>query len=130
MHRVSPDIRSFNLLKISLDKIGLYVKLVRYIEFLNTKNKSNLQDKLYTLLVFLYRSFFIMILCALQNTKRLFLRGYCTSYPKLACFVLYLKIINTLFGKIYASYSKLSKELKITTMSIMKIKVAKQFSSY
>ena len=23
------------------------------------------------------------------------LRGYCTSYPKLACFVLYLKIINT-----------------------------------
>ena len=26
----------------------------------------------------------------------IFLRGYCTSYQKLACFVLYLKIINTL----------------------------------
>ena len=23
------------------------------------------------------------------------IKGYCTSYPKLACFVLYLKIINT-----------------------------------
>ena len=23
------------------------------------------------------------------------LRGYCTSYPKVACFVLYLKIVNT-----------------------------------
>ena len=22
-------------------------------------------------------------------------KGYCTSYPKLACYVLYLKIINT-----------------------------------
>ena len=32
---------------------------------------------------------------------------------KLACFVLYLKIINTFFEKIiYASYSKLPKELK------------------
>ena len=29
------------------------------------------------------------------HLKLEFLRGYCTSYPKLACFVLYLKIINT-----------------------------------
>ena len=36
---------------------------------------------------------------------------YCTSYQKLACFVLYRKIINTLKNN-YASYSKLSKELK------------------
>ena len=27
------------------------------------------------------------------------LRGYCTHNPKLACFVLYLKIINTFFEK-------------------------------
>ena len=41
------------------------------------------------------------------------LRGYCTSYQKLACFVLYLKIINNFFEKInYASYKKLFKELK------------------
>ena len=40
------------------------------------------------------------------------LRG-CTPNQKLACFVLYLKIINTFLKKImYASYSKLSKELK------------------
>ena len=31
--------------------------------------------------------------CAQDNTIPL--RGYCTSYQKLACFVLYLKIINT-----------------------------------
>ena len=31
---------------------------------------------------------------------------------KLACYVLYLKIINTFLKMIYASYSKLSKELK------------------
>ena len=40
------------------------------------------------------------------------LRWYCTSYPKLACFVLYLKIINTFLTMIHASYSKLYKELK------------------
>ena len=40
------------------------------------------------------------------------LRGYCTSYPKLACSVLYLKIINTFLKIIYTFYSKLSKELK------------------
>ena len=39
------------------------------------------------------------------------LQGYCTTNQKLACFVLYLKIINT-FLKIYARYSKLSKEFK------------------
>ena len=40
------------------------------------------------------------------------LRGYCTSNQKLECFVLYLKIINTFWKMIYASYSKFSKELK------------------
>ena len=41
------------------------------------------------------------------------LRGYCTPNQKLACFVLSLKIINPFLQKIiYASYSKLSKELK------------------
>ena len=41
------------------------------------------------------------------------LRGNCTPNHKLTCFVLYLKTINTfLKKKIYASYSKLSKELK------------------
>ena len=40
------------------------------------------------------------------------LMGNCTPNQKLACFVLYLKIINTFLEKIYASYSKLSKELK------------------
>ena len=40
--------------------------------------------------------------------------------PKLACFVLYLKIINIfLKNNIYTSYSKLSKELK----NSIKIKV-------
>ena len=39
------------------------------------------------------------------------LRGYCTSYPKLTCFVLCFKIINTL-KIIYAFHSKLFKELK------------------
>ena len=34
--------------------------------------------------------------------------GYCTPNQKLACFVLYLKIINTLLK----NFSKLSKELK------------------
>ena len=49
------------------------------------------------------------------------LRGYCTPNQKLACFVLYLKIILIIFQTgvktpvwkiIYASFSKLSKELK------------------
>ena len=40
------------------------------------------------------------------------LRGYCTPNQKLACFMLYLKIINTFLKIIYASYSKLSKKLK------------------
>ena len=38
--------------------------------------------------------------------------GTAPLYQKLACFVLYLKIINTFLKKmIYASQSKLSKEL-------------------
>ena len=40
------------------------------------------------------------------------LRGNCTPNQKLACFALYLKIINTFWKIIYASYSKLSKEIK------------------
>ena len=41
------------------------------------------------------------------------LRGHCIPNQKLAYFVLYLKIINTFFkNDIYASHSKLSKELK------------------
>ena len=52
-----------------------------------------------------------------QNKKvTITLRGYCTSHPKkapkLACFVLYLKIINIFFEKYYMHLSKLSKELK------------------
>ena len=43
----------------------------------------------------------------------LYLRGYSSSYQNLACFVLYLKIINNFFEKInYDSYNKLFKELK------------------
>ena len=41
-----------------------------------------------------------------------FLRGHCTPDQKLACFVLYLKVINIFMKNIYASYSKLSNELK------------------
>ena len=42
-----------------------------------------------------------------------YIKGYCTFNQKLACFVLYLNIINILFLKmIYASYIKLFKELK------------------
>ena len=44
------------------------------------------------------------------ENSRMSLRGYCTSCPKLACFGLYLKIINTLKNT-YASYGKLFKEL-------------------
>ena len=40
------------------------------------------------------------------------LRGTAPPTQKWACFVLYLKIINTILKIIYASYSKLSKELK------------------
>ena len=40
------------------------------------------------------------------------LREYCTPNQKLACLVLNLKIINAFWKMIYASYSKLSKELK------------------
>ena len=43
------------------------------------------------------------------------LRGNCTPNQKLACFVLFLKIINTflqIIYIIYTSYSKLFKELK------------------
>ena len=40
-------------------------------------------------------------------------KGYCTPNLELACFVCYLKIVNTNLWKImYASYSKFSKELK------------------
>ena len=39
-------------------------------------------------------------------------KGYYTPNPiqKLACFVFYLKIINTFWKMVYASYSKLSQE--------------------
>ena len=48
------------------------------------------------------------------------LRGYCTSYQKIACFVLYLKISNSFMKKkrkkkkrnMHRSYRKLFKELK------------------
>ena len=41
------------------------------------------------------------------------LKGNCTPNQKLACFVLYLKIINSFLKNV--SYSKLSKELKKQT---------------
>ena len=40
------------------------------------------------------------------------LRDTAPPTPKLACFVLYLKIITIFLKMIYAFYSKLSKELK------------------
>ena len=40
------------------------------------------------------------------------LRGNCTPNQKLACFVLYFKIIHTFLKIIYATFSKLFKELK------------------
>ena len=40
------------------------------------------------------------------------LKGYCTPNQKLACFVLYLKIINNSLKIIYAPCRKLSKEPK------------------
>ena len=43
-------------------------------------------------------------------------RGHYSPNQNLACFMLYLKIMNTLLKKkIYASYSKLAKELKTGT---------------
>ena len=43
-----------------------------------------------------------------KQTFKSELKGYYTTNQKLACFVLYLKIINTfLKNDIYASYSKL-----------------------
>ena len=51
--------------------------------------------------------------CCFSIDVRQSLRGYFTPSLKLAHFVLYLKIINTLMEKKkFASYSKLSKELK------------------
>ena len=38
--------------------------------------------------------------------------GYCISNQKLACFVLYLKILITFLKIMYASYRKLPKKLK------------------
>ena len=40
------------------------------------------------------------------------LKGNCTPDEKLTCFALYLKIDNTFWKIICASYSNLSKELK------------------
>ena len=46
----------------------------------------------------------------LSSVKFLHIKGYCTSYQKLACFVLYLKIINTFLKK--NTHHKLFKEFK------------------
>ena len=40
------------------------------------------------------------------------LRGYCIPNQNLACFVLHLKIINSIFKMRYAPYTKFSKKLK------------------
>ena len=40
------------------------------------------------------------------------LRGYCTSYQKLACFVIYLKIINNALRNSLCIFKKLFKERK------------------
>ena len=55
-----------------------------------------------------------LLFCKRLITKLNFcdLRGHCTPNQKSACFVLYLKVINTFWKLIYASYSTLSKELK------------------
>ena len=49
-----------------------------------------------------------------ENQKYVFtvLRGYCTSYQKLACFVLYLKIINTFLKNKLCILWKMFKKLK------------------
>ena len=62
--------------------------------------------------------------CVITRTEHSFfklLRGYCTSYPKISMFCAVSQNYQHLFEKIglYASYSKLSKELKNT----IKIKV-------
>ena len=42
-----------------------------------------------------------------------YIKGYCTPNQKLACFALYLKIVNTFSCNLmYSSSSKVSKELK------------------
>ena len=46
------------------------------------------------------------------------LRGTAHSTPELACLVLYLKIINIFLKMLYASYSKLSKELKSSIQNL------------
>ena len=49
--------------------------------------------------------------------------AYCTPNQKLACFVLYLKIINTfLKDYIYASYSKFYKELKTGIETLVSVR--------
>ena len=52
------------------------------------------------------------MLFALVKTAALSIKGYCTTYPKISIFVLYLKIINTfLINNVCISY-ELSKKLK------------------
>ena len=46
------------------------------------------------------------------------LRGNCTSYPKLAFFVLYPKINNTFVKITYASYSKLFEAKRFVKLGI------------
>ena len=54
---------------------------------------------------------FIYILTILLFCE--YLRGYCTSYPKISMFLCSISKLSTLFREmIYASYSKFSKELK------------------
>ena len=43
------------------------------------------------------------------------IRSIAPPTPKLACFVLYLKIVNTFMKNNFASYSKLSRNSKITS---------------
>ena len=51
--------------------------------------------------------------CTNQNLVRIDLRGYYTSYQKLACFVLYLNIMNNFLKNKVCIYNKtLFKELK------------------
>ena len=44
---------------------------------------------------------FLLHMCEYTLQKKIYpcVKGYCTPYPKLACFVLYLKIINTFENK-------------------------------
>ena len=50
-------------------------------------------------------------LSAYKNGKKIGLRGYCTSYPKLPCLCSISKL-STPWKIVYAPYSKLPKELK------------------